>query len=215
MKLNKIVIRNVFITLALITFIFSFSVVFILNLRCVYYVDIEVYQLEEEVGLTKDEIKENYDVLVDYMMFWNSKPLEFPDFKMSESGRIHFDDVKRIFVGFQYTCLISFACALIAIICTRKEKDKNYLLYASAISIILPLIVSVLVLISWEKIFILFHELVFSNRYWSFSILEDPVILILPDGFFKHCAIGIIIMILLQSAIAFGIYRRNKIKGNR
>jgi integral membrane protein (TIGR01906 family) len=41
----------------------------------------------------------------------------------------------------------------------------------------------------------------FRNDYWIFDEATDPVIMILPDAFFLHCAVMIILLILIGSLL--------------
>ena len=81
-----------------------------LNLRTIYYFDIRSQQLERQTGLSEDQIRENYDALIDYNLITKGvKTLEFPDFPMSEHGKIHFAEVKRIFVFFSvFVCVLRY-----------------------------------------------------------------------------------------------------------
>lgn len=49
--------------------------------------------------------------------------------------------------------------------------------------------------------FTMFHEIMFRNDYWIFDEATDPVIMILPDAFFLHCAVMIILLILIGSLL--------------
>ena len=51
------------------------------------------------------------------------------------------------------------------------------------------------IVLSWDFTFIIMHKLLFRNDLWIFDSYSDPIILILPDTFFMHC--GILIMILV------------------
>ena len=59
-----------------------------------------------------------------------------------------------------------------------------------------------------DRFFVLFHKLFFNNDYWIFDETTDPVIRILPDGFFLHCAFMILFLIILGSVICLFCYRR-------
>ena len=83
-------------------FLLTYSVVLVLNFRPLYYHDVQSLHLSKETGLSEEMICRNYDVLIDYNLFWKGEDtLAFPDFPMSEQGRIHFEEVKRIFVALQ------------------------------------------------------------------------------------------------------------------
>lgn len=93
--------------LALAILIIAFAATVGLNLRGIYSSDIDRYRLEVVSGLSKERLEENFRILVDYNNIWGAKELNFPDFPMSEHGRIHFEEVKRIFCGLQWAGIIS------------------------------------------------------------------------------------------------------------
>ncbi len=49
----------------------------------------------------------------------------------------------------------------------------------------MPLLLTVPILLNFEKSFIIFHKLLFRNDYWIFNPDLDPVINILPEEFFS------------------------------
>ena len=60
---------------------------------------------------------------------------------------------------------------------------------------------------NWERFFIGFHKLMFSNDYWLFDPARDPVILILPDEFFFHCAAAVIVCLAAGGIFCEMVYR--------
>ena len=73
-------------------------------------------------GLDEEVIRRNYDVLIDYNSIFSQEELEFPDLPMSESGRIHFQEVKNIFVGLQWILIVdSVICAVLLIRHIRRK----------------------------------------------------------------------------------------------
>ena len=44
--------------------------------------------------------------------------------------------------------------------------------------------------------------MVFSNDYWLFDPAADPVILILPDGYFLQCAVLILVLVFIGSLLS-------------
>ena len=129
---------------------------------------------------------------------------------MSREGRIHFQDVKRIFDVLQILCVLSLIGSLILGIRAWKHGYRGFLKSAAVLSVFLPVIAGILIAFNWDNAFILFHELMFSNDYWLFDERTDPVINILPDEFFLHCALLIILLILSASLIMGLIYLRQK-----
>ena len=193
--------KNILISLCLALFIISASVTITLNFRPLYYHDISSLQIEETSGFSKKVIRENYDALIDYNQFFYSGKLKLT-LPMSREGKIHFEEVKRIFVGIEYLCVITLilSCFLIK----RKIRSRNidFLRSASIITVLLPVIVGILCAFNWDAAFTLFHEIMFRNDYWIFD--EATVIMILPDAFFFHCAVMIILLILIGSLLCMG-----------
>lgn len=201
--------KNILISLCLALFIISASVTITLNFRPLYYHDISSLKIEETSGFSKKVIRENYDALIDYNQFFYSGKLKLT-LPMSREGKIHFEEVKRIFVGIEYLCVITLilSCFLIK----RKIRSRNidFLRSASIITVLLPVIVGILCAVNWDAAFTLFHEIMFRNDYWIFDEATDPVIMILPDAFFFHyafffhCAVMIILLILIGSLLCMG-----------
>ena len=86
--------------------IISLSVTIALYFKPLYYLDMQKYDLAEKYGVTEEEIKENYDTLIWYNTLFNDSELEFPTLTMSENGRQHFAEVKKIFLNLQWAGII-------------------------------------------------------------------------------------------------------------
>lgn len=204
----KIKLTQLLTALALTLCIISVSVVITLNFRPLYYFDIGYFDLVEKTGYTEEMIRENYDVLIDYNSVFFRDALEFPSLPMSEQGRIHFVEVKNIFVFIQAVLLpVSLIGSIIGILALKKQKPA-YLKLTSVLSIGLPALLGILIVLNWDRFFVIFHKIFFNNDYWIFDYKTDPVIRILPDGFFMHCALMILLLIVLGSLFCFIIYRR-------
>lgn len=186
----------------------SFSVVLVLCLRQIYYADIRFLDIAEDTGLSEQEIRDNYDVLIDYNLIWKGvDELEFPSFPMSEHGRIHFEEVKRIFVAVQCICAVSGISFLILAWRRIRKREYGFLKLLSVFTLVIPAIFGALAVADWDTFFVRFHELFFSNDYWIFDPVTDPVINILPDQFFAHCAGAILLCLVAGCIVAGGLYR--------
>ncbi|MBE5881989.1 MAG: TIGR01906 family membrane protein [Lachnospiraceae bacterium] len=190
----------------LFLFILSFSVTFTLNFRPLYYMDIELLEIEERSGIPKEEIKENYDVLIDYNSMFNDGELSFPTLAMSETGKIHFEEVKDIFTGFQKMAVVTAILGVVAVFENRKNRPKRYLKYTGVVTILIPALLGAAMAVNWDKAFVIFHKIAFDNDYWIFDAKTDPVITILPDTFFLHCAAMIIGLVMAGSVLCFVLY---------
>ena len=178
------------------------SVTITLNFRPLYYLDMKLLHISDTSGYANDVIRKNYDVLIDYNNIWYTGSLNFPDFAMSESGRIHFEEVKKVFGVFEYGALILLPISIVLITVAKKKQFKSLFLAAGIFSIGIPAALGLLIATNWEWVFITFHKMVFQNDYWMFDPYTDPVILILPDEFFMHCA-ALILLFVVAGSVAF------------
>lgn len=190
----------------------SLSVILTLNFKPLYYMDMKILNLSETTGYSEEEIMENYDALIEYNSVFYKGELEFPSLPMSESGKIHFEEVKEIFVFFEAVLFpVTLFLSAILIWMLRKEKPF-YLKWASWFMVGIPAIIGVLIAMNWNRVFVLFHELMFANDYWLFDPNTDPIIRLLPDGYFMHCAILILALVVLFSIICMMKFKGKKIR---
>jgi integral membrane protein (TIGR01906 family) len=208
--MHRIKFTDLLIGIVFTLLFISIAVVITINFRPLYYLDINLLHIEQTSGLTKDVLRENYDALIQYSSPFFSGDLVFPTLPSSEKGLIHFAEVKNIFISFYILGGITLILGIIIIIRKAKKNDIKYLLVSSITAVVLPTILALLLSIDFDRTFVLFHKLFFNNDYWLFDPTKDPVITILPDTFFMHCAIMIIFIVLLQSLFFFGIYLRKK-----
>ena len=201
-------IKQLLTAFALTFCIISISVIITLNFSPLYYFDIDYFNLVEKTGYSEEIIRENYNTLIDYNNFFYKDALEFPSLPMSEQGRIHFIEVKNIFVFIQMILFPVSLIGSIAGIWSLKKQKPAYLALTSVLSLALPAFLGLLIALNWDRFFIIFHEIFFNNDYWIFDYYTDPVIRILPDGFFMHCAIMILLLIVLGSLSCFIFYRK-------
>lgn len=196
---------SILLGLATALFIISAAVVMALNFRPLYEADIDNYNLTEVSGLSREDILENYQAVIDYNNLGGPETLEFPTLAMSDSGRIHFEEVRVIFHAIEYTCIICGIITIAALTITIRKKWLSYRLWTGVFTIALPAAVGIMAAVSWESFFVFFHKIMFNNDYWIFDSISDPVINILPDGYFLHCLI-MIVAIALAAAAGFIIW---------
>lgn len=202
--MNRTIFKHLSLTILGFFFILSFSVVLILNFRPLYYHDMKSMNLSETYHISEEEIKANYDTLIDYnsLFYWDE--LSFPTLPMSESGKIHFEEVKVIFDGLQILLIVSTILFWpLALYTIHKKKEYCFLKWIPLFAGILVSIILIWALIDWEGLFVTFHHLMFRNDYWLFDPYTDPIINLLPDKFFFHCLAGIIgcMLVLLVSCL--------------
>lgn len=180
-----------------------------LNFKPLYYIDIYLLDIDEKSGMSYELLRENYSRLIDYNSMFNNDPLDFKDIPMSYTGRVHFQEVKDIFVLFQEMGLVCLIVSLLLSgILILKLRSKFFLKAAAVAGVALPAALGVLIGVNWDKAFVLFHEIAFDNDYWLFDSRTDPIIDALPDTFFLHCAVMILVLIALMCAGLLAAYRK-------
>lgn len=190
----------------------SLAVIITINFRPLYYLDMDFLNIPASSGYPKEEIKANYDALIDYSSPFFTGELSFPTLPASDDGIQHFREVKNIFNFFYILAATTLVICIIIILYKRKRKDYSYLLASSITAIVLPSLVAIALAIDFDKAFVIFHKMFFNNDYWLFDPVSDPVIGILPATFFLHCALLIIFIIILGSiilALTYNHIRKN------
>lgn len=192
---------NILISFSLAIFIISGSVILGLRCKSLYYYDVKELNISKMSGFTEEEIKQNYDYLIDYNLNKNVGEFHLPTIKYSKEGKIHFEEVRNIFQIVKKVFYISGLISVLGIILSIKNKNIKFLNTASIMTILLPIITAIPLMINFNYFFIKFHETVFSNDYWIFDPSIDPVINMLPQDVFFHIGIFILAIILIISIL--------------
>ncbi len=202
----KNIINNLFIVffcLSIITGIIQLSVRF----KEIYYFDIDYLKIDKLSGISKEEIKLNYDYLIQYNLRKENTDFKMPTIKSSEKGKIHFEEVRDIFQNTIKIFKLSLLISIIGLYINIKNKNYIFLKSTSKLLIYIPVILLIPLAINFDGSFVLFHKIMFNNDYWIFDPNLDPVIEILPDVFFFHMGVIILILIILSSIFCNLLYK--------
>ena len=188
--------------------VLSASIAVPLLCRPFYYAHIEALNLDGYTGLSVEQIREAFDQVMDYCLGLR------PDFAagvlpFSESGASHFADVRVLFLLDLWVAVISLAALVILFIISRRKKLTPAPLlghgpgFWAAIGLGgLFLIVGGLASTNFERAFVVFHSLFFPGKTnWLFDWRTDPIILLLPEDFFRNCAILILTLLIFWCVI--------------
>ena len=198
---------NIFISFSVAIFIISGSIILGLKCKSLYYHDVKNLNISAVSGFSEEEIKLNYDYLIDYNLNKNVGKFHLPTIKYSKEGKIHFQEVRNIFKIIKKVFYVSGIISFVGIILSIKNKNIKFLNNASIMTILLPIIIAIPLMINFNYFFIKFHETVFSNDYWIFDPNIDPVINILPEDVFFHIGILILTIIFIMSILLQISYR--------
>lgn len=199
--------------------ILSGSIALPILIRPFYYAHIKPLNLEQISGKGYNAIVNAYNSMLNYCTGLTNK-FSLGEFAFSDEGAEHFKDVRKLFI-LDITVFLLCAIILAALIIVLKHKKiKLYRplnfspQFFSAVFILgLFLVLGGLVSLNFTAAFEIFHKIFFAGKTnWTFDILTDPIILVLPEVFFRNCAIFIFLNLIVSCAsiIIIDIIKRKK-----
>lgn len=203
-------------TAALALLVLSFSISVPILFRPFYYIQINALELPQRTGWSEEVIREAYDQVLDFCVL--GKPFGTGQLAWSESGRSHFADVRVLFlVDFGVMAISAAVCSLLLILRLR-GKFRFYLFggrnpgfWAGILAAGLVLVVGALAALDFDRAFTVFHTIFFPGKdNWLFDPATDQIILVMPEVFFRNCAIliGAVLLICCVVLILSGLHRQ-------
>lgn len=207
---------TVLMSLALALVLLTGSIAVPILCRPFYYAHIGPLQLAERTGLTEGEIKTAFDEMLDYCL--GGEEFSTGVLKWSESGRDHFADVRVLFkLDLNILACTMGLLAAMAIFIYRGRHSPAPLLgrgpafWAGAGLGAVFLVVGALAATDFDRAFVVFHAIFFPGKdNWLFDPAQDQIINILPQAFFRNCAILILGLLAVGCAalITFDLTRK-------
>lgn len=187
--------------LALFLTLLSLAITLTINARFLYVWDIDYLNILAEVPLSKAELLTNYDQLMNYLNVPWHTVLTMDDFPVSASGASHFYDVKVLFQINYGIFLLSLIPSFLYLRYLKERQQLFRLISPFKFALMIPIMIGFLMVASFQRFFVFFHEVFFMNDNWLFDIETDPIIGVLPADYFFHNFI--LFFILLE--LLFGI----------
>ena len=190
---------------AWMAFVISVSIAIPILCRPFYYAHIKPYQLESYSGYSEAQIKEAYDDMLDFCIYGGE--FKTGDMKWSESGKAHFEDVGKLFRLDFGVCIVSAVIIILLEIKNRKKfpytvKGHDGKFYAGIYTLIFFAMIAVLGAIDFSRFFVIFHHVFFPGKTnWLFYPDEDEIINVLPEEYFRNCAIAIVVILIVLCLI--------------
>ena len=173
--------------------------------------------LPEYTGLTPEQLREAYDGILDYLTL-PDKPFSCGVLPFSEEGEAHFADCRVLFDLNRNVLLGSGA--VLAVLALLGKKFGPYRLgkrsaawWAGLWALTAPLVIGGLAALDFDRAFVIFHKIFFPGKSnWLFDWRTDPIILALPQEFFRNCAIliGAGLVVFSLFLLVFSTIREKK-----
>ena len=189
--------------------------------RPFYYAHIGPLGLEARTGLTREEIQTAFDQVLDYCL--GAGGFSTGVLRWSESGKAHFTDVRVLFLLDLRVLAISAVALAVTLLFARftgrtpaRPLGRGPAFWAGAGLSGVFLIVGALAALDFDRAFVLFHALFFPGKdNWLFNPATDQIINILPQEFFRNCALLILALLALGCAalIAWDLRRPGRPMG--
>lgn len=184
-------------TLALILLVVSFSISLPILVRPFYYLHIQALDLPGKTGWTAEEIRQAYDEVLDFCVL--GKPFGTGTLAWSESGRSHFADVRGLFLTDFAVLGVSAAVCLLLTLLRRggriafwRPLGRGAGFWAGAGTVAVTALLTGLASQNFDRAFVVFHALFFPGKdNWIFDPRTDEIILVMPEVFFRNCALFI------------------------
>lgn len=217
---------SVFISIVVALFIISASIALPIVVRPFYYLQIEDLELEEFSGYSETQIRMAYDEMLDYCLYLTND-FSTGDLAWSESGKSHFDDVRKLFAFDLIVAVTSAVILMLTFIINRIRRTKlrrifglSPLFYGGIMPGVIFSVLAVFIAADFNSAFTIFHKLFFPGKdNWIFNPRTDAIINILPEQFFARCALFIGISIIIMCAcfivVSILITRRERLSHNR
>ncbi|MFD1393189.1 TIGR01906 family membrane protein [Lacticaseibacillus jixianensis] len=167
-----------------------------------YPVFIHLAHLGTVANMSAGRLYHNYLRLMAYLQV-PGLSFDLPDFHWSASGAQHFADVKQLFILAIVVFLVTVIPAMRLLLRLTKTHRRWLLVRQASVGAVVPLILGALMAVNFDEVFITFHHVLFRNADWLFDPAVDPIINVLPEGFFAACFA--LALILFEAAMLWAI----------
>lgn len=184
--------------------------------RPFYYAHIEAMDLPGVSGYDKQQIRDAYDGVLDYLTL-PGREFSTGQIAHSPEGKAHFEDCKVLFDLNLWVFL--YAGTFLAAAFLLRKKWGPYRLgkhsagfYGAMAALILPVVLGGLAALDFDRAFTVFHTVFFPGKTnWLFNPYTDPIILVMPQEFFMHCAM-LIGFGIVSFSVGILLWERKRLK---
>ena len=175
-------------------FLLTASIGLPIYIRPFYYAHIDAYELAQRSGFTEEEIRQAYDEVLDYLTL-PGKEFGTGVMACSHAAEHHFADCRVLF-ALNAVVLAGSGAVLLVLLLMRKKwgpyrlGKRSAAFWAAVLALAAPVIIGALAAIDFDRAFVIFHSIFFPGKTnWIFDWHADQIIRVLPQEFFRNCAI--------------------------
>jgi len=170
--------------------------------RPFYYAHIDALDLTQRVDLPEHEIRRAYDEMMDYCT--GDDTFSTGILPHSSDGASHYADVRALFLLDLRLLTGSLGVAVVLFVLTRLLRRRCAPILGRGPGFWAGVglggsfaLVGGLAALDFNRAFVIFHQLFFPGKgNWLFDPNTDPIIFILPQEFFRNCALLILGLLL-------------------
>lgn len=168
-----------------------------------YEKEYEKYRVVDSLNMEMEDVMEVTDKMMAYLIgdYPELSVITMVDGKeqdfFNEQDRLHMWDVKNLFLGgLKLRTIATTVFVIMIVILVSMKADLTTVLPKSyyralSISAVFVGVLAAFVMTNFNKIFVIFHEVFFTNDLWIFDPRTDYMIRMLPEGFFYDMVIRI------------------------
>ena len=219
-KILSITARWLFI-LCLPVFLLTASIGLAVNSQWLYEYGFNKYNISQKTGLADIELEKAASGLISY---FNSNE-DFIDITVIKDGQpftlfnqkevAHLKDVKGL-IWLDYWFMLGAGIYVISYIGIslfwRKKVYRRRLakevIYGSGLTLGLMLVLGIMTMLDFNKFFLQFHLISFTNDLWLLDPTKDYLIMLFPQGFWYDatlfCAVGTVVMAVILAGVVEG-----------
>jgi len=181
-----------------------------------YEYGFEKYRIDEVTGIDVLQLREVAQRLIDYFnlkvgsvqILVTRQGQQFDLF--NEREVVHLEDVRNLVQLDYHVQLIALVLMAVCILVFWLWFTEGWrvpvrgLFWGSVVTLGLMLFLALWAIIGFERLFILFHLVSFSNEYWILDPMRDYLIMLFPEGFFYDAALLIFGVVMLKALFIGG-----------
>lgn len=219
------IILQIFLIISILIFLLTTNIKVVINNMSFYNYEFQKYEISKRTGIEEKELISVAKQIVDY--FNNEeKEIKVEIWKdnvrlenlFNEKEVLHMVDVKKlirlVYIFQSITLVFIVAYLLLGFYILKKNLFVvfNRLLFRSSIIIIsIIFIIGSISFIGFEKAFLIFHEISFTNDLWMLDPRKDYLVAIFPQGFFYETTMLIGFLTLIESIFILALTKLFKI----